>query len=207
MIRIAANARFTGLNRQSLKVLALTNLIRQVRHLRGLTLAQLAKKVGTTAATVSRLEKDEMTVSTEWLERFAVALDVHPSDLLERRDRPAIQLLGKAGRNGRVMAAGDDSVSIEIPYNDAVAIEIAAHQGCYAAGERLIGERLRGASMTSGIGRDCIVALKAGGLVLARVAGTPPRFTLVPPEPRATILYEQEVDWIAPLAIRMQVIA
>jgi transcriptional regulator with XRE-family HTH domain len=190
-----------------LKAFALKNLIRQVRLLRGLTLAQLAKKVGTTAATVSRLEKDEMTVSTAWLERFAAALGVHPSELIEQRDRPAITLLGKAGRNGRVLGGSDESILVELPTTDAVAIEIATHQGCYAAGERVIGERLRGASMTNGIGRDCIVALKDGGVMLARVVGSGPRFTLVPAESRGTILYEQEVEWIAPLVIRMQLIA
>ena len=183
------------------------NLIRQVRLLRGLTQSELAAKVGTTAATVSRLEKDEMTLSTEWLDRFAHALGVHPSELIELRERPAIQMLGKAGRNGRVSGGADDHVTIEMPTNDAVAIEIAAQQGCYAAGERVIGERLRGASMTNGIGRDCIVALKDGAVMLARVAGTGPRFTLVPAEPRSTILYEQEVEWIAPLVIRMQIVA
>ena len=193
-------------NSSLLKAVALTNLIRHVRLLRGLTLAELAAKVGTTAPTVSRLENDEMTLSTKWLSRFGAALGVHPSDLLEQRHRPAIQLLGKAARNGRVAGVADDRISIEIPTNDAVAIEIGAHQGAYAAGERLIGERLRGASMISGIGRDCIVALKDGGVMLARVAGTGPRFTLVPAEPRSAILYEQEVDWIAPLVIRMQII-
>ncbi|MFZ1990804.1 MAG: helix-turn-helix transcriptional regulator [Alphaproteobacteria bacterium] len=183
------------------------NLIRQVRLLRGLTQAELAQKVGTTAATVSRLEKDTMTLSTEWLDRFAVALGVHPSELIEQRGRPAIQMLGKAGRNGRVSGMVDERITVEVPTNDAVAIEIAAHQGFYAAGERVIGERLRGASMSNGVGHDCIVALKDGAVMLARVTGTGPRFTLVPAEPRSTILYEQEVDWIAPLVIRMQIIA
>ena len=182
------------------------NLIRQVRLLKGLTQAELATKVGTTAATVSRLEKDTMTLSTDWLSRFAAALGVHPADLIEQRDRPAIRMLGKAGRNGRVSGVGDDHITIELPTNDAVAIEISTPQGCYAAGERVIGERLRGQSMANGVGHDCIVALKDGGVVLARVAGSGPRFTLVPAEPRGTILYEQEVEWIAPLVIRMQIL-
>ena len=185
----------------------MTNLIRQVRLFKGLTQAQLAEKVGTTAATVSRLEQDEMRVSTEWLERFAVALDVHPSDLLEQRGRPAIKMLGKAGRNGRVIDSGDEKISIDLPANDAVAIEVATQQGEYSAGERLIGERLKGASMASGSGKDCIIALKAGGLILARVVGAGPRFTLVPPAPGSTILYEQEIEWLAPLVIRMQIVA
>lgn len=192
---------------QSAKGFALTNLIRQVRLIRGLTQAQLAEKVGTTAATVSRLEQDAMTVSTEWLGRFAAALGVHASDLIEQRDRTAIQLLGKAGRNGRVIGDSDEKMTLDWPANDAVAIEIGTPQGKYAAGERLIGERLKGASMAGGSGRDCIVALKSGELMLARVVGTGPRFTLVPTEPRSTILYDQEVDWLAPLVIRMQVIA
>jgi len=185
----------------------LKNLIRQARQLRGLTQAQLAERVGTTAATVSRLEKETMTVSTEWLSRFAVALDVHPADLLERPERHSTRLLGKVGRSGRVSAGADEDVFVDFPSAEAVAIEIAAPQGPYAPGERLIGERLHGPSMVSGIGRDCIIGLPDGGVLLARLVGTGPRFTLVPAEPRSAILYDQEVSWVAPIAIRVQFVA
>jgi transcriptional regulator with XRE-family HTH domain len=179
------------------------NFIRQARQRRGLTQAELAELVGTTAATVSRLEKNTMTVSTEWLSRFAEALGVHASDLLERPGRPPVELLGRVGRAGRIIFNGQDEISLDLSTTDPVAVELTLAQGPYLAGERLVGERLRGASTVSGVGRDCIVALKDGGHLLARVVGTPPRFILVPPEPGSPILYDQEVEWLAPLVIRI----
>ncbi len=90
---------------------------------------------------------------------------------------------------------------------DAVAIEIAEAQGPYAAGERLIGERLSGAGALNGAGRDCIVALKDGSLLLARLAGAPPRATLVPLANGAPIAYDSSIDWVAPIVIRMQFVS
>jgi transcriptional regulator with XRE-family HTH domain len=179
--------------------------IREFRVRRGLTQAELAERVGTTAATVSRLETNAMTVSTDWLERFAAVLGVHPADLIERPGSPRARLLGKAGRNGRVATGEPGEATLELPA-DAVAIEIAVAQGPYAAGERLIGERLTGASMLNGTGRDCIVALKDGSLMLARVVGTPPRPTLVPVAAGCPIRYDEEVEWLAPIVMRVQIV-
>lgn len=57
--------------------------IKEFRKASGLTLKQLADAMGTTPQTVQRLETDNMTVSTKWLERFAKALGVRPDELLE----------------------------------------------------------------------------------------------------------------------------
>jgi transcriptional regulator with XRE-family HTH domain len=183
--------------------LAVRQRIREFRIRRGLTQSELAQKVGTSAATVSRLETNAMTVSTDWLERFAAVLAVHPADLIERPGSPSARLLGKAGRNGRIALGEPEEATLDLPA-DAVAIEIAAAQGPYVAGERLIGGRLTGASMLNGVGRDCILALKEGPLMLARVVGTPPRPTLVPLTAGGPILYDSEVEWLAPVVMRVQ---
>lgn len=177
--------------------------IRELRVRAGLTQAELAEQVGTTAATVSRLETNAMTVSTDWLERFAAVLKVHPADLIERPGTQSARFLGKAGRAGRVAPGPEHELALDVPL-DAVAIEVGIAQGPYLAGEQLIGERLSGPSILSGVGRDCIVALKDGALLLARVAGAPPRLTLVPVAPGAPILYDQPVEWLAPIAISVR---
>lgn len=177
--------------------------IRELRVRAGLTQAELAGQVGTTAATVSRLENNAMTVSTGWLERLAAALKVHPAELIERPGAQSARLLGRAGSAGRVAPGPEQDLRLDVP-PDAVAIEVAVPQGPYQAGDRLIGERLSGASILSGVGRDCIVALKDGALLVARVAGAPPRLTLVPPASGAPILYDQEVEWLAPIAISLR---
>lgn len=59
--------------------------IREIRKLRGLTLEEVARDTGTTPQTIQRLETDQMTVSLDWLERLAGALEVKPVDLLGAR--------------------------------------------------------------------------------------------------------------------------
>ncbi|MFO1186974.1 MAG: helix-turn-helix transcriptional regulator [Alphaproteobacteria bacterium] len=184
--------------------LAVRQRIREFRVRAGLTQAELAEQVGTTAATVSRLETNAMTVSTDWLERFAAVLRVHPADLIARPGIQGARLLGKAGRAGRVAPANPDAeLSVDLPA-DAVAVEVAVAQGPYAEGDQLIGARLSGASILSGVGRDCIVALRDGSVLLGRVAGAPPRLTLIPSTPGDPILYDQDVEWLAPIAISIR---
>src|SRR5262249_50792497 len=131
------------------KGLTMRHRIREFRIRRGFTQAELAEKVGTTAATVSRLETDAMTVSTDWLERLAEVLGVHPADLIERPGSAAVVLIGRAGRGGHVAPVEPQQLHLDPP-GDAVAIEVVESQGPYAAGERLIGERLTGASALNG---------------------------------------------------------
>lgn len=60
----------------------LPNRIRQWREERGFTLEKLAEMVGTTNQQISRLERGERKLTTEWLERIAPHLRCKPSDLL-----------------------------------------------------------------------------------------------------------------------------
>ena len=58
--------------------------IRQWREFRGLTLEQLADRVGSTHATLSRLERGLHPYNQPLLERIAEALRTDPSSLLNR---------------------------------------------------------------------------------------------------------------------------
>jgi transcriptional regulator with XRE-family HTH domain len=64
----------------------LTTRIWELRKLSGLTLKDLADAMGTTPQTVQRLETGSMTVSTDWLFRFAQVLRVQPSELISDPD-------------------------------------------------------------------------------------------------------------------------
>ena len=172
---------------------------------RGLTQAELAEKVGTTAATVSRLETDAMTVSTDWLERLATVLGVHPAELIERPGAPALSLIGRAGRGGHVAPIEPQALHLDPP-GEAVAVEIAEPQGPYQAGERVIGEKLKGQSALNGVGRDCIVGLKDGTILLARLAGAPPRAMLVPLASGSALQFDAAIDWVAPITMRVQLL-
>ena len=60
------------------------NYIRQWRKHRGLTQEQLAERIGTTHATVSRIERGLQDFTGEFLELAADALMCEPPDLLIR---------------------------------------------------------------------------------------------------------------------------
>ena len=178
------------------------NRIKHYRVQKGLTQTELAQHLGTTPATVSRLETNQMTVSTEWLSRIANVLGTHPSDLVETPDRPAIHMLGSVSRNGRVSGA-PDSWFLDPPSHNAVAARISGAQGLYQPGEIVIGERLSGQSLIHAVGKDCLCETAEGQLLLARVSGQPPEFTLIPAEPGTAIYYDTEVKWLAPVIYRI----
>lgn len=72
--------------------------IRDVRHERGLTLADVANKLETTPATISRWEREPHRVTVPTLQNLARVLDVNPAELLESvRRRPTV------GREQRVI--------------------------------------------------------------------------------------------------------
>lgn len=56
--------------------------IRFLRKKKGMTLQEVAKLAGTSAQTIQRLETDKMTVSVDWLNRIAEALQVSPRSLI-----------------------------------------------------------------------------------------------------------------------------
>lgn len=59
------------------------NFLRHWRKKKGLTLEELAEKVGTTKAVVSLLENEKRPLSAKWLRKFAEALDTTPGRILD----------------------------------------------------------------------------------------------------------------------------
>jgi transcriptional regulator with XRE-family HTH domain len=57
--------------------------IKELRHERALTQQQLADRVGTTHATIQRLESGNRGVDEKWVRRIARAFNVHPGELFE----------------------------------------------------------------------------------------------------------------------------
>jgi transcriptional regulator with XRE-family HTH domain len=59
------------------------NRLRELREARGLTLAELADRVGTTNQQISHLELGKRQLTVEWLRRLGDALDCHPWAIVE----------------------------------------------------------------------------------------------------------------------------
>jgi len=183
--------------------------IRELRRLRGLTLKELADLSGTTPQTIQRLETANMTVSTDWLERIAAALDVRPIELLAdyAADR-LVPVIGTVGRGGHVTRAEDagERLVVDVPARAPVAARISRDCGPYPAGTHLIGERLSGANLANALGRDCLVEPTDGRALLRRVvAGNAPEtFTLVPLEQGEDVIYDARLAWAAPIIMSIR---
>lgn len=183
----------------------LNNRIRHYRKMRGWTQKDLARRLGTTAASVSRLEMAEMTVSTDWLQKFAEIFHVQIADLLDEPARARIPMLGALGRDGLLVpeaASYDQGLTLEAPADRPVAVRVTVDIGPYRAGDLLIGNRLEGADIVNALGHDCLVALLDGTVLLRRVVkGAGAGYTLVPPEPGGDVRYDEMLSWAARLVM------
>jgi transcriptional regulator with XRE-family HTH domain len=59
--------------------------LRRERKSRGMTLQDIAKKIGTTPQTVQRLETASMTLSTLWVDKLCAALEMDPRLLFSEK--------------------------------------------------------------------------------------------------------------------------
>ena len=64
------------------KAMALENNIAKLREARGWARPELAKRMGTSAQQVERLEKGQRGLKPEWIEKAARALGVPPADII-----------------------------------------------------------------------------------------------------------------------------
>lgn len=178
--------------------------IRHFRKTRGKTLRDLADIVGTTPQTIQRLETANMTVSTDWLERIAAALEVRVVDLLDDAGRRRIPMLGATIHGDRIVPADDaEEFSLDIPSDDPVAIRVRSKTGPYEAGSLLVGNRYAPGNFANALGRDAIVALTEDSHVLRRVASgsVSEGFLLVSLNSGGETVHVRDIAWIAPIVM------
>jgi transcriptional regulator with XRE-family HTH domain len=174
--------------------------IRHYRKQRGLTQTALALRLGTTAATVSRLETADMTISTDWLARIADALDVPAIDLIDAPATGPAALSAELRRGGRVAP----SPAVELPLSgiaarQPVTLKVMEDLGPYCAGDMLVAERMAAAEAASVLGCDCIAADADGHLGFGRLVAVEGDVCLLaPPEPGQAAM-RVAADWIAPV--------
>lgn len=180
--------------------------IRYHRKLRRLTQSDVAKLVGTTAATISRLETAEMNVSMIWLQKFADAFNISVSDLLDSAPaQDSIPYIGEIGINGTLHEVDrdeDDDIKLESLSRNPVAIRIRENFGQYCVGDIVIADRMSAEQVTRAIGRDCVVEIEGGengfGRLITSSTGT---YLLVPPEPGAKVRSFPFLNWVAPVVM------
>jgi len=175
--------------------------IRKLRKTRGWTLQQLADQIGTTPQTVQRLETANMTVSMDWLQKFANAFNVSPVDLIDESSPRDIECIGEIGHEG----FGEQNVlSLDIPAHNPIAVRISQPVGPFLCGTVLVADRLARSQWHTAVGWDCLVAVTGGATVLRRLAnGLDDTYSLVPLTTGMTILYDQNLDWVARVVMRI----
>jgi transcriptional regulator with XRE-family HTH domain len=182
--------------------------IREFRKLRGLTLKELADKISTTPQTVQRLETANMTVSTDWLEKIANALNIEPADLIARPGGREIPVIGRVMQHGRVLTGEGKQINVlhlHVPADDPVAAQLDVRVGLYDAGTILVANRLKEADRESAHGADCLVELKDGQVRFTRVIRSDDGgWTLVPHDAGSEIIYNAETSWIAPVVMSLR---
>ncbi|HEY4345464.1 MAG TPA: helix-turn-helix transcriptional regulator [Parvibaculum sp.] len=179
--------------------------IRHYRRLRRLTQSDLAARIGTTAATVSRLETADMKVSMNWLQRFADVFNVQITDLIdEPKAQGRVPCLGEISRSGAFSAIPSDEsmVTLEAPARDPIALRIGENVGAYCAGDVVIADRMAPEHASRALGRDCFIEVDGEVSGFGRfVSSADGHYLLVPPEPGAQARSLPTPDWIAPVVM------
>lgn len=177
--------------------------IRHFRKQRGLTQTELALRLGTTAATVSRLETADMTVSTGWLERIAGELAVGVTDLLDAPAESRHAVTGEVRRGGNVVALPE---AVSLPpsslslAHEPMGFRIGETLGAYADGDMLVADRMTVTEAAGALGRDCFAGSAEGDLAFGRLALIDAqRCLLMPPESGACPREVLSPVWVAPV--------
>jgi len=183
--------------------------IREFRRLNGWTLKSLAARLDTTPQTIQRLETGTISVSTEWLARFAEVFGTSPAALLgstHETGNNGAELLGDVGRGGRLRPTSSaERFHLDMPALRPVACRVDEPTGPYPRGAVLIGNRVEGADLASLGACDALVALDDDTIVLRRlIRAGDGSFTLVPWSTTDDVQHNVQPRWVARLVMRLE---
>lgn len=145
--------------------------IREVRRARGMTLQDVADACDppTTPQTIGRLETGTRTVSVDWLNRIAAALDVDAADLVDHPERAELEVIAVLGSNGATAPRRHALVVPPKPAPGQVAMTVTAGIGDYRAGDEIWCERLAAGDHARALNRDVLVPRPAGRFLFGRM--------------------------------------
>lgn len=179
--------------------------IREVRKAKGLTLAEVAEKCDppTTAQTIGRLETGTRTLSIDWLNRMAQALDVDSAELVRLPEQQAIDVAAVLKSDGCQAPTKAEEILVPSIGGNSVAMRVSAAIGEYRAGDELWLERLESDDFAGALNLDILVPRPAGRFIFARLLGREDgRLHLLPLEAGARQQVVNDPPWIAK-AIRL----
>jgi transcriptional regulator with XRE-family HTH domain len=176
------------------------NRIRDVRRARRMTLDDVAQRCDppTTAQTIGRLETGTRTLSIDWLNRIAAALEVESSALVRTGatdDLPVAALLDASGVRAPTKA---ERTAAPLPGEQMLALRVTGGLGEYRSGDVVWLRRLDPDDMAAALNRDVLVPRPAGrfvfGRLIAREAG---RMQILPPGAGTRQQVVNDPPWIA----------
>ncbi len=173
----------------------------------GLTQSDLADRLGTTAATVSRLETEGIKISVDWLAPLAKIFQIQLADLIDQPSPDRIDMLGELSGDGAVTMPKrslEAGFLLNVPAMTPVAVKVKQDIGRYRTGELLVADKLPGGAFKEAFDRDCLVGFRGGKTYLRRLIQSPKngaRFGLVPLEPGIETKYVAHLNWCAPIVM------
>lgn len=174
--------------------------IRDVRRAKGLTLADVAERCDppTTAQTVGRLETGTRTLSLDWLNRIAAALDVDSSELVQLPDQAALPVAAILGNEGSFAPSQEESIIVPNISGNMIAMRAKDSVGEYRRGDEIWLERLEPAQFAEALNLDVLVPRPAGRFLFARLLGRDNnKLHLLPLEAGARQQVVNDPNWIA----------
>jgi transcriptional regulator with XRE-family HTH domain len=147
--------------------------IREIRKAKKLTLQDVAERCEppTTAQTIGRLETGMRTVSVDWLNRIAAALDVNASDLVtlpEQTNLPVAAILSGDGADAPRHA---ETLVAPRPEPAMVAVRVEYGVGDYRSGDEIWCARITAEAYASALNRDVLLPRPAGRFLFGRLIG------------------------------------
>jgi len=132
--------------------------LREIRKSKKLTLQDVADRANppTTAQTIGRLETGVRTLSVDWIERIAAALDVMPEELIALPKGGDVVISGSVGIHGNVTTI-DKTLSLRLDVLEPISIKIGENQGSYIADDTVLCSALPPTKYASALGQDCLI--------------------------------------------------
>ncbi|MEM6559549.1 MAG: XRE family transcriptional regulator [Myxococcota bacterium] len=187
--------------------LKMHNRLRELRHAAGLTLQQLADRVGTTAPTVSRLEKGDRELTVKWMRRFGDALGLRPSEILEVSPKLTAQVVGRVGAGDAIHwlsvhgDTGAEDLDFSERFADLIGVRVRGDSmyPVYRDGDLLFCRPRAGVEISECLGRDCVVQTVTGESFVKtlRQSLLPGRFRLT--SYRIPDIEDVALEWASPV--------
>lgn len=176
------------------------NRIRDVRRARNLTLEDVAQRCDppTTAQTIGRLETGTRTLSLDWLNRIAAALEVEASALVSSSAASDLPVAALLAADGVRAPTREERALPPVPADNLVALRVTGSIGDYRSGDMLWLRRVEAEELASALNRDVLVPRPAGRFIFGRlIARDGGRMQILPPGPGSRQQVVNDPPWLA----------